>query len=130
MALNTNPIFPKSPDIGQVTISTANANRDGTGTIGTVYTAGADGAYIETVVVKATGNTTAGIVRLYIYDGVSVYTLIYEMAVDAITPSGTVLSYFREYYIGKRLEAGYSLRASTVNAESFVITAFAGSLTA
>jgi len=130
MALNETPIFPKSPEIGQVTISTANTNRDGTGTIGTVYTAGADGAYLESVTIKATGTTTAGMIRLYIYDGVSVYTLIYEMDVDALTPSATVKSYYREFYLGRRLESGYSLRASTHNAESFVITAFAGSLTA
>src|ERR1700743_191257 len=50
-------------------ISTANSNRDGTGTLGTVLTAGANGTLIPSVVVKAQGNTTAGAIRLFIFDG-------------------------------------------------------------
>ena len=43
--------------IGQ--ISTANAARDGTGTIGTIFSAGTSGSRIDAINLKATGTTTA-----------------------------------------------------------------------
>jgi hypothetical protein len=121
MTANTFPIFTLIPNIGQATISTANANRDGTGTIGTVLTAGADGTRVTRISIKARVTTTAGMVRLFIYTGAA-YHLWREILVTAITPSATVASF--EYTIeltGDRalvLPTGYSLRASTEKAEA------------
>jgi hypothetical protein len=102
-------------------ISTANTNRNGTGTIGTVFTAGSSGSRIDDIYIVATGTTTAGVVRLFVNDGTTSY-LWQEILVTAITPSTTVQVF--SYGIlsqGLVLASGYSLRASTNNAETFNI---------
>lgn len=108
-------------------ISAANTNRDGTGTIVTVLTAGSQGTLIELIRVIATGTTTAGMVRLYIHDGANA-RLYDELAVTAITPSGTVAAFEIELVPSKPLvlPSGYSLRASTHNAETFNVFATGG----
>lgn len=120
----TAPAFAATPRIGAVSISTANTNRDGTGTIGTVLTAGSGGTKIDEVVVQATGTTTAGMVRLYLYDG-STYFLYDEVPITAATPSGTVSAFrgTRRYTYLVLPTNSWSLRASTHNAETFLVQA-------
>lgn len=127
MAANTAPVFTNVANIGLVTISTANTNRDGTGTIGTVLTAGSNGSRIGQVVIIAQGTTTAGMIRLFIHNGTTAF-LHKEVAVTAITPSGTVQAFTATvvYPNGLVLPTGYSLRASTHNAESFNVIAEGG----
>ena len=129
----TDPNFAGTPLAGNAQISTANTNRDGTGTLGTVVTAGASGSRIEEVVIEATGTTTAGIVRLFLNDGTNT-RLWREVAVTAATPSGTVLAFTASVRNDTRpdlpllvLPTGWSLRASTHNAETFNVFAFGGS---
>lgn len=124
---NSVPRFVVTGIVGIASISTANTNRDGTGTIGTVVTAAAQGTLIELIRVIATGTTTAGMVRLYIHDG-SNARLYTEIPVTAITPSGTVEAFESEYTPTKPLvlPTGYSLRASTHNAETFLVEATGG----
>jgi hypothetical protein len=129
MAVNTTPIFTLTANVGCVAISTANTNRDGTGTIGTVLTAGSYGTRITRITIQATVTTTAGMVRLYIYTG-STYYLWREQPIAAVTPSATVKA---ENYtinlLGEEalvLPSGYSLRASTEKAENFNIIAEGG----
>lgn len=70
-------------------ISTANTARDGTGTLGTVVTAATNGSKVSSVTITATGTTTAGVIRLFIFDGTTT-RLIAEILVPAITPSVSV----------------------------------------
>jgi hypothetical protein len=104
-----------------VQVSTANTNRDGTGTLATVMTAGSNGTRIDDIWIVATGTTTAGVVRLFVNDG-SNSRLWQEILVTAITPSTTVQVFntalFNQALI---LPSGYSLTASTNNAETFNI---------
>jgi hypothetical protein len=115
------PTFTDTPKVGIVVISTANTNRNGTGTIGTVFTAGTDGSYISKITIKATGTTTAGMVRLFIHDGTNA-RLLREVDVSALTPSATVKSFSGEitYSEGLIIPTGYSLGASTHNAEDSI----------
>lgn len=111
--------------VGQV--STANTARDGTGTIATIFTAGGNGSRVDDIWITATGTTTAGVVRLFINDGTNT-RLWQEVMVTAATPSTTVQVFntalFNQALI---LPNGYSLRASTHNAETFnVIVSRAG----
>lgn len=134
MAANTNPVFTKAPIIGEAQISTANTARDGTGTLGTVLTGGADGYRVDAIVVKATGTTTAGMVRLFIDNG-STVRLWQEVSVTAATPSATVKTFEAELRSvdGTALIAlpnAYVIKASTHNAETFNVIALGGSLTA
>lgn len=111
----------------QAQISTANTNRNGTGTIGTVMTGATNGTRIDDIYIVATGTTTAGVVRLFISDGTNV-RLWQEILVSAITPSTTVQVW--SYTLLNQaliLESGWALQASTNNAETFnVIVTRAG----
>lgn len=121
MAVTATPIFAQALRHSAVAISTANTNRDGTGTIGTVFTANAtNGSEVDRIVIEATGTTTAGVVRIYIHNGSTAF-LENEVLVGAITPSTTVAAFRRQIVPTKpiRLAAGWSLRASTHNAETF-----------
>jgi hypothetical protein len=88
----SNPSFastPLAPDLIQ--ISTANTNRDGTGTLGTFVTGTAGGIVIEQITITATGTTTAGMIRFFLsVDGGTNTKLIYEQQVSAQIPSATV----------------------------------------
>jgi hypothetical protein len=117
-----DPIFAATPRNGVGQISTANTNRDGTGTVGTIFTAGSSGSIITVITVKAQVTTTAGMVRLFVYDGTN-YRLWREVPVSAITVSASQPA-FEEHIVdfgGLLLPSGYSLRASTHNAETFNI---------
>lgn len=124
----TNPVFAATPRNGVGQVSTANTNRDGTGTIATIFTAGSSGSRIDQISVKATGTTTAGMVRLYVHDG-SNARLWREVAISAVTPSASLASfasYLNLSFDPLILQNGYSLRASTHNAETFNVIAMGG----
>lgn len=114
------PAFASTPRTAVAQISSANTNRDGTGTIGTVFTAAAAGSRIDDITITATGTTTAGVVRLFLHDG-SNARLWKEILVTAVTPSTTVASWTAELSDLALVLAddNWSLRASTHNAEAF-----------
>lgn len=129
MAVTATPIFAQALRHSAVAISTANTNRDGTGTIGTVFTANAtNGSGVDHIDICATGTTTAGVVRLYVHNGSTAF-LWKEILVSAITPSATVAAFMRRIDCSRpenelTLAAGWSLRASTHNAEAFNVHGF------
>jgi len=129
MAKNTSPIFTIDAILGMVSIATANTNRDGSGTIGTLVTGVAGDTRISRITIKATGTTTAGMVRLWMHDGAN-YKLWREILVSAITASATVATFESILeFLGERaivLPAGHSIRASTENAENFDLVAEGG----
>ena len=110
---------------GCVTISTANTNLDGTGTLGTVLTASAastPGTLIKSVTIKAQGNTTQGMVRLFVSGGGST-ELIAEVEVPAVTKGANDPSFEVYMEINYFLKCQYVLKAATQNAESFNVIA-------
>jgi hypothetical protein len=128
-APNTNPIFPYTPQMPIVGISTANTNRDGiTGTYGTLFTAGTLGARIERVLAKGDGSSTsAGMVRLFVTVG-STTRLVHEFTVDSVTASASVATWEEEWVRtdGRPvlvLPASAVIKVSTHLAESFVVVA-------
>ena len=126
--MSANPNFASTPKVGKQLINTANTNRDGTGIITSIFAAGASGSRIDKVIIAANGTTTAGMLRFYISNGVT-NTLLFEVPVTAVVPSATV-SPFISNQTGVPfpliIPSGYSLQASTNNAEAFIITAFGG----
>jgi hypothetical protein len=114
------PIFIGTPKNSVASVSTANTNRDGTGTLVTLHTAGTLGARVDRIGITATGTTTAGMVRLFLSDG-SVNRLVVEVAVTAVTPSASTAAFSSEIVFGSGLimQTGYILKASTHNAETF-----------
>jgi hypothetical protein len=73
--LNTAPIFTGTPRVGFTTITAAQTNSQGSGTVGTniylAFTAGSSGSYLQKVrftLGGATANTasTSGVLRIYL----------------------------------------------------------------
>jgi hypothetical protein len=126
----TSAVRPESTkytaNTGTVSISTANSNRDGTGSLGTVLTAGSDVTYngckIDRVIIKGLGTVTMGMVRLFLYDTTNT-RLVLEVPVVPITASGTEAAFEVTIPVDFNMKAGWSLKASTENAESFAVTA-------
>ncbi len=112
------------------TISTANTNLDGTGTgpatpIGAAAPAG--GMHVHSIVVKALTTTTAGMVRLYVYDGSGTDARLFsELPVTAITKGASTPAWEsdRLEYDDFVIPSGSSLTASTEKAETFNVFAF------
>lgn len=129
------PAYASTPKQWIAQISTANTNRDGTGTIGTIGTAVSAGSRLDGVILQAVSTTTAGMIRLYLHDG-SNARLFLEVPVIAITPSSTQPAWAVAINANTMssifplvLPSTYSLRASTHNAETFNVIGLAGDLT-
>jgi hypothetical protein len=128
---NTTPIFTLVPIIGRARISTANASRDGTGTLGTIVTGATDGTRIDRIIITATVSTTAGMIRLFINDGTNIRAFrevpVTVITVGASTPAftATIISPDTQAPL-LVLPSGYILAAGTHNAESFDVLALGG----
>lgn len=125
----TEPAFAVTPRIAAANVATANSNRDGTGTVATVITGASTGTRIAEVVVQARVTTTAGMVRLFLYDG-STYRFFDEIAISAATVSASVKA-IRVSTLYSNLilpSASWSLVASTHNAESIDVIALGADL--
>ena len=130
--MSTQAQYAATPKCGVGQVSVANTNRDGTGTIATVFSAGASGSRIDAINLKAVGTTTTGMIRLFIHDGANA-RLLTEVPVTTITPSGTLPSWEAQLNTNTMtqvlplvLPTGYSLRAATNNAETFNVIALGG----
>jgi len=103
------------------TLSTANSNLDGTGTLATLYTAPSGGCRIEQINIKATGTTTSGMIRIFKDDGTNKF-LVWEEPVSAATPSATVAAFSTSIRLPNLfLQNGTTLKASTEKAETFKV---------
>ena len=88
--MSTTANYASTPKNSGAQIATANTGRDGTGTLGTVYTAGTNGSRIDSLDIQATGTTTAGMIRFFIsIDTGTTKRLIGEVPVLAITAAAT-----------------------------------------
>jgi len=84
--MTTQAQYATIPKIGRTSISTANTAKDGTGTIATLVTgapANQAGTRVDRVAIQATGDTTTGMVRLFLRKGAP------GMSISTITFSGT-----------------------------------------
>ena len=125
----TSAQYATTPKNGSAQIATANTARDGTGTLGTVYTAGTSGSRIDSIIIQATATTTAGMIRFFeSIDAGTTKRLIGEVAVTAATPSGTVAAFSTQIANGDSsgfMKKGYVLQANAIlyaatnNAETF-----------
>ena len=95
MAANINPTFPKTPNVGTgtwSTLTTANTAKDGTGTIVTIFTAGADTAYIDSVKWMPLGTNTASVGRVFLNNGLTNATPANNMLLADISLPATTNS--------------------------------------
>ncbi len=103
------------------TIDTQNTNMDGTGAV-TVLTGASNGTLIKTVKIKAQGNTTPGMVRLFVYEGANT-KIIAEVEIPAVTRSSRDTSFEETIPLDYYLESGGILKATTQNSETFNVIA-------
>ena len=124
----STPQFISTARIGATTVSTANSNRDGTGTIATVLTGAATGTRVNEIVLKATGDPADSIVCLFLHDGTT-YSLFDEIDLgDPAAASTTVTGYRTSVRYDNLVlpSASWSLRASiTVAPTSGVVNVIA-----
>lgn len=107
---------------GTTLVSTANTALNGSGTIETVLTSG--GCNIQSITIKAIENTTAGMIRLFLYDGTNT-KLWKEIPVEAVTKSSDAPAFYHKIYFDNSfaLESGWALKASTEKGEDINIIA-------
>jgi len=85
--MNHEPIMIATPRCPMVRVATANTQRDGTGTLGTLVLAGPEGAYYLGFRWQAEAITTTGFIRLFVQKaGTGNNELLYEGVVPAVTP--------------------------------------------
>lgn len=85
MVANVNPIFTLTPNIGFVNgVTAANTAKDGTGTTDLIFTAGADGAFIQKVIVRPRGTNVASVARFFLNNGATPGTATNNMLVAEV----------------------------------------------
>jgi hypothetical protein len=143
MPANVTPIFPIRPKVEWGRLTTANTAKDGTGTVVTLFTAGADGARIDQIKVRAQGTNVATVLRLFINNGLTNATaannsLVHEVTIAATTLSETAALVDNDITILKNttetvppimfLPAGYKIQATigTTIAAGIQVTVFGG----
>jgi hypothetical protein len=91
-----------------------------------------DGALVSRVLIKPTGNTTAGSVRFYLHDGTN-WRLCHEIDIAAATPAAASQTTLYTWTptdssadVSFVVKFGYKLGASTHNAETFHVAVIGG----
>lgn len=138
MAINTSPIFSKKGDIQWTpsALLAANTAKDGTGTVATVFTAGADGAYVQRLIARPLGTNVATVLRAFVNNGASNATVANNSLVAEMTLPATTLSEVAslppfELALNFALPAGYKINCTigTAVAAGFALTILGGSYT-
>lgn len=96
MAANTSPIFTLTPNAATANIAAANTARDGSGTLVTAFTAGANGSRVDFITFTSSQATAAAsaarVQRVFLTDASGLNPrLISEIAMTAVTASNTAI---------------------------------------
>lgn len=130
MAANTVPKFIDKPLIGMGSLSSAETSRTAPTSTAKIATGKPAGTVIELLRAVATATTTAGMIRFFLFDGVT-YFFWKELPVAAITPSPTVPAWEKEFVPtggSMTLPDTIELHAATEKGEAFKVFAFGGDL--
>lgn len=137
MAANTQPIFPKTPQVGGGKVITADTSYENPVTSVTLFTAGENGARIDQIKARALGDNIATVLRLFVFDGTT-YMLAHEAGLPAATAdatgeTGSDVDILRDTGYEAMppvpyLPAGYSLvgTVGTTVASGWMVTVFGG----
>lgn len=121
MPANTSPIYSIAGDIqsvaqnntGLIVGPTANTALDGTGTLYKLFTAGANGSYVQKVRFRPVGSPQATVCRIFVSSSTTTSatnTWLYdEITLPAVTLSQTAASSVFELPINFALNANYLL---------------------
>lgn len=92
--MSATPAFASVPRIGFGSVTVANTNRDGTGTIVDVLTGVTAGTRIDRLVAQTTGDPADSVLTLFLHDGTS-YRLFDEIDLGNPVAASTTVSGFR-----------------------------------
>jgi hypothetical protein len=122
------PNFTGAPRCGLAQLGTANANRDGSGTLVPLLIGGASGTKITSVNITPLGTTTQGMVRLFLKQGASAAQFLMDIPIDPNTPSATVPSATQTVtFTDLDLpDSTWTLEGSTQNGELFSVVVNGG----
>lgn len=120
MTANTAPIYTIAPNlggIGNAVTTAANTAFDGTGTVITNFTAGANGAYVQNITFNPQGgggNNVATVARIFLNNGSTNATatnnlFIGEVSLIASTGSATVALPSTVFPLNFPIQAGYKI---------------------
>lgn len=134
MAAGTSPIFLATPRNSFATVSlTANTAYDGTGTVSTIFTAGADGSKVEDVYAVPQGTQVATVLRFFVNNGSTNATpannsLVYELTLNAQSSTQTAAQQIYIWRANLVLPPGYKINCcvGTTVASTTQVTAFGG----
>jgi len=133
MTANTSPIYTKTPNHGFGVVATANTAMDGTGTVVTVFTAGASGSYVSEIVFKFAGSSVATVARIFENNGSSTSvaannSLVMEQQLPNVTASNSTPQPDIVVPVNRTLPAGYKLTVAigTTVASNIAITVLGG----
>lgn len=133
MAANTSPIYSIAANVAWGTVATANTAKDGTGTVVTVFTAGAEGSRIERIRVRAAGTNVATVLRVFINNGSTNATpgnnsLLTESTIAATTLSEVAALAETDILMNLSVPAGYKINITigTTVAAGLAVTAVGG----
>lgn len=136
MAANTAPIFTVAPDVqwSPITVLASNTTTDGTtGTTYLIFSASADGGFVQRVRFRALGNNVATVGRIWINNGAASSSAANNALIDEITLNATTAATAaslanQEVPINFALPAGYRLFVTlgTTVATGFDVTAIGG----
>lgn len=90
----STPTFANTPRLGFGAVSTANTNRDGTGTIVDIATGVSAGTRIDRIVLKATGDPADSVVNIFLHDGTA-YRLYDAFDLGDPTAASTTVDGYR-----------------------------------
>lgn len=112
MALD--PQYTTTPNISADTETTANNVYDGTGTVGTCFTAGANGSYVGFIKLKPLGTNVASVARFWVNNGLTNATaannyLVAEITLTATTAVANAALTEIVVPLNMAIEAGYKI---------------------
>lgn len=143
MAAGTSPIYTATPHVewgiadgnggAAGPLKTANTAKDGTGTVLTVFTAGANGSFLQKIKARAAGSNTASVLRVFINNGSTTATIANNILYAEISLASTTLSETGalpefEYPLNIPIAAGYKITVTlgTTVAAGYCVTVVGG----
>lgn len=108
---------------GMVSISTANSNRNGTGSLGTLLTAGSNGTLIKNIYIKAITDCEQGMIRLFVTDPMGTTSMVMEIPVAATNKASINKAFETTIPLDVVISAGSILKVSTEVANTFNVIA-------
>lgn len=127
----SNPVFAVTPRIGMAQATVANASYDGTtGTYVDVIVGASTGTRIAEIVIQAASSTSAGMVRLFMTNGITT-RMFDEIAVGAVTTPGASTKATRLSTTYNNLilpDSSWKIIASTHNANAINVFALGADL--